>query len=64
MNNAEHQAADVTDESAEHPAGEMALAPKSRASARVRALAGLTLAAGAFYSVAGTLTFTTVSVEQ
>jgi hypothetical protein len=43
--------------------GEMQLAPKSSAGARARALAGLTLAMGAFAAITPTLSDTTVSAR-
>jgi hypothetical protein len=46
----------------DHPAGEMALSRRAKAGARARALAGLTLAVGAYAAVAVNETaFTTVS---
>jgi len=62
MNESLHRATDQP-EPAEHVIGEMQLAPKSLAGARARALAGLTLAAGAFASITPTLSDTTVSVQ-
>ena len=64
MKDANH--ADATtwseDQDGEHPAGEMALSRKAKAGARARALAGLTLAVGAYAAVAvGESTMTTVS---
>ena len=53
---------DALPEPVEHVIGEMELAPKSRVGARARALAGLTLAAGAFSTITPTLSDTTVSV--
>ncbi|MEU4768317.1 hypothetical protein AB0H12_34210 [Actinosynnema sp. NPDC023794] len=47
------------DQDGDHPAGEMALSRKARAGARARALAGLTMAVGAYAAVAvseGTMT--------
>ncbi|RKT56486.1 hypothetical protein [Saccharothrix australiensis] len=50
------------DQDGDHPAGEMALHRKSRAGARARALAGLTLAVGAYAVVtAGLANSTSVS---
>ncbi|MBB5959203.1 hypothetical protein FHS29_005823 [Saccharothrix tamanrassetensis] len=43
------------DQDGDHPAGEMALSRKSRTGARARALAGLTLAVGAYAVVAAGL---------
>ncbi|NUT49577.1 MAG: hypothetical protein HOV94_20055 [Saccharothrix sp.] len=46
----------------DHPAGEMALSRKTKAGARARALAGLTMAVGAYAVVAvSESTMTTVS---
>ncbi|GGP63090.1 hypothetical protein [Saccharothrix coeruleofusca] len=45
----------------DHPAGEMVLRRKSKAGARARALAGMTLAMGACAVVAAGLQDTTVS---
>ena len=50
-------------EPVEHVIGEMQLAPRSLAGARARALAGLTLAVGAFASITPALSDTTVSVR-
>lgn len=47
------------DQDGAHPAGEMALSRKSRTGARARALAGLTLAVGAYVVVAAGLADTT-----
>ncbi|WP_433262811.1 hypothetical protein ACQPZF_30510 [Actinosynnema sp. CS-041913] len=43
------------DQDGDHPAGEMALSRKSKTGARARALAGLTLAVGAYAVVAAGL---------
>ncbi|GAA1350091.1 hypothetical protein [Saccharothrix algeriensis] len=43
------------DQDGDHPAGEMALTRKTRTGARARALAGLTLAVGAYAVVAAGL---------
>lgn len=61
MNESLHRPATLP-EPVEHVIGEMELTPKTRAGARARALAGLTLAAGAFASITPTLSDTTVSV--
>ncbi|MEU4806021.1 hypothetical protein [Actinosynnema sp. NPDC023587] len=57
MSNANHD--EVTtwhdDQDGDHPAGEMALSRKSKTGARARALAGLTLAVGAYVVVAAGL---------
>ncbi|MFE9749620.1 hypothetical protein ACFYOT_32315 [Saccharothrix saharensis] len=47
------------DQDGDHPAGEMALSRRAKAGARARALAGLTLAVGAYAAVTvseGTMT--------
>lgn len=62
MNESLHRPAALS-EPVEHVIGEMELAPKSTAGARARALAGLTLAAGAFASLTAALSDTTVSIE-
>lgn len=61
MNESLHRPAALP-EPVEHVIGEMELAPKSIAGARARALAGLTLAAGAFATITPALSITTVSV--
>ncbi len=61
MNESLHRPATLP-EPVEHVIGEMELAPKTRVGARARALAGLTLAAGAFATITPTLSDTTVSV--
>ncbi|NUT94320.1 MAG: hypothetical protein HOY78_20090 [Saccharothrix sp.] len=43
------------DQDGDHPAGEMALTRKNKTGARARALAGLTLAVGAYAVVAASL---------
>jgi hypothetical protein len=57
MNDASHD--EVTtwseDQDGDHPAGEMALSRKTKTGARARALAGLTLAVGAYAVVAAGL---------
>jgi hypothetical protein len=57
MSDADHD--EVTtwseDQDGDHPAGEMALSRKTRTGARARALAGLTLAVGAYAVVAAGL---------
>jgi hypothetical protein len=62
MNESLHRPTDQP-EPVEHVIGEMQLAPKSLAGARARALAGLTLAVGAFASITPTMSDTTVSVR-
>jgi hypothetical protein len=62
MNESLHRPAALP-EPVESVLGEMELAPKSAAGARARALAGLTLAMGAFASITPTLSDPTVSVR-
>lgn len=67
MNDADHD--EVTtwseDQDGDHPAGEMALSRKTKTGARARALAGLTLAVGAYAVVAaGIADSTSVSVTS
>lgn len=54
MSNADHDAVTTwhEDQDGDHPAGEMALNRKTKTGARARALAGLTLAVGAYVVVA------------
>jgi hypothetical protein len=63
MSNANHDEVTTWDEDqdGDHPAGEMALSRKTRTGARARALAGLTLAVGAYAVVAANATSITVS---
>lgn len=63
MSNANHDEVVTWDETrdGDHPAGEMALSRKTRTGARARALAGLTLAVGAYVVVAANATSITVS---
>lgn len=63
MSNANHDEAPTWDEAqdGEHPAGEMALSRKTRVGARARALAGLTLAVGAYAAVGAATCTVTVS---
>ena len=49
------------DQDGDHPAGEMALTRKTKSGARARALAGLTLAVGAYAVVAAAAGSQTVS---
>ncbi|CCH33660.1 hypothetical protein ABZ816_22335 [Actinosynnema sp. NPDC047251] len=57
MSNANHDEVTTWDDGqdGDHPAGEMALSRKSKTGARARALAGLTLAVGAYVVVAAGL---------
>ncbi|MFD1152615.1 hypothetical protein [Saccharothrix hoggarensis] len=63
MNDANHDAVTTwhEDQDGDHPAGEMALSRKTKTGARARALAGLTLAVGAYAAVAADLSHPTVS---
>ncbi|GGU30924.1 hypothetical protein [Lentzea flava] len=61
MNESLHRPAALP-EPVEHVIGEMQLTGRSTAGARARALAGLTLAVGAFTAITPTLAETTVSV--
>ncbi|GAB2849209.1 hypothetical protein [Lentzea nigeriaca] len=61
MNESLHRPAALP-EPVEHVIGEMELTPRSTAGARARALAGLTLAVGAFTAITPGLPETTVSV--
>ncbi|GAA3875835.1 hypothetical protein GCM10022243_45940 [Saccharothrix violaceirubra] len=64
MSNAAHDEPAIwsEDRDGEHPAGEMSVSGRSRTGARARALAGLTLAVGAYAVVAaGVVESTSVS---
>ncbi|MGW4207650.1 hypothetical protein ACWEIJ_06650 [Lentzea sp. NPDC004789] len=64
MNESLHRPAALPEqvEQVEHVIGEMELTPRSRAGARARALAGLTLAVGAVVAITPAMSETTVSV--
>ncbi|WP_367137525.1 hypothetical protein [Saccharothrix sp. HUAS TT1] len=62
MSNADHEVTTWDeDQDGDHPAGEMALSRTTRTGARARALAGLTLAVGAYAVVAANANSITVS---
>jgi hypothetical protein len=61
MNESLHRPAALP-EQVEDVIGEMELTPRSRAGARARALAGLTLAVGAIVAITPAMSETTVSV--
>ncbi|QFZ22187.1 hypothetical protein [Saccharothrix syringae] len=63
MSNADHAEVTTWDEArdGDHPAGEMALSRRTRAGARARALAGMTMAVGAYAVVTASTGSWTVS---